>query len=62
MSFSSMMKYNSHCKEYLPSIEDCPHCHCSPEAREYADAWVQAFSDQITKRMLQAVLDKHGYY
>ena len=38
MCFSSMMKDNSHCKEYLPSTEDCPHCHCSPEAREFACA------------------------
>ena len=38
MSFSSMMKDNSHCKEYLPSTEDCPHCHCRHEAREYAYA------------------------
>ena len=45
-----MMKDNSHCKEYLPSTEDCPHCHCSHEAREYAYARVQAFSDRITKR------------
>jgi DNA-binding transcriptional ArsR family regulator len=59
----SKMKNNSSCKGFLPSTEDCPHCHYSHEAREYAFALVQAVSDRIMKsELLQVVLEKHGYY
>lgn len=59
----SKMKNNSSYRAFLPSAEDCPHCHYSHEAREYAFALVQAVSDRIMKsELLQAVLEKHGYY
>jgi predicted ArsR family transcriptional regulator len=59
----SKMKNDSSYREFLPSAEDCPHCHYSHEAREYAFALVQAVSDRIMKsELLQAVLEKHGYY
>jgi len=59
----SKMKNNSNYKDFLPSTEDCPHCHYSHEAREYAFALVQAVSDRVMKSVaLQAVLEKYGYY
>lgn len=58
----SKRKNNTSCKEFLPSREECPHCHRSHEAREYAYALVTAILDRIMKSdEIVEVLQKQGF-
>jgi DNA-binding transcriptional ArsR family regulator len=56
------MKSKSETRVFLPSSEDCPHCHHSHEAREFASALIEAIADRIRKsEELADTLKKHGY-
>jgi DNA-binding transcriptional ArsR family regulator len=58
----SRMKTTPDGKKFLPSTVDCPRCHFSHEAREYARALIFAIEDRIRKsEKIWKVFEKHGY-
>jgi hypothetical protein len=58
-----MMKDNSKCKQYLPSTEDCPHCHSVMGSENMLLPRFRLFQDPRMKSdMLEVILEKHGYY
>jgi len=58
----SSMKSKSDTQVFLPSSEECPHCHHSHEACEFTSALIEAIADRIRKsEELVDTLEKHGY-
>jgi hypothetical protein len=58
----SKMKKTPAGRDFLPSTEDCLHCHSSREAYEFANALIQAIADRIRKsEKISEVFEKHGY-
>ena len=56
------MEKKSDGKKFLPSSEDCPRCHGSHEALEFAFALIEAVADRVMKSEKYIdIFDKHGY-
>jgi Sugar-specific transcriptional regulator TrmB len=61
-SIISKMKRTSVGRGFLPSTEDCPHCHYSREAYELASSLVRAIADRLIKsEKVSDVFEKQGY-
>jgi DNA-binding transcriptional ArsR family regulator len=58
----SRMKKTSAGKDFLPSTEECPHCHYSREAFEFASSLIQAIANRIIAgKKISEIFQKHGY-